>query len=1177
MEKKENEKKQKVRKETKVSRLKNFKEQSILKFIDNYSKNSNFNYDSKSKIKLTSSDYFSDTIHTMVKKVKNTREPIVIGQVSGFFETASLAGLITSENKSKPVVLFFDKNNNNIQNAIFNTLLMTACSSRKEYLTAIFGLNDLDIVKVFNSKAYEKIYSDALAELNSDENSASKITEEKIEKHIMSKFISKELLNKILTQNFSLAKLEDYVSNKKYNKEEHLKLLLNKVKKSLNKEMFSLFKNVANTICTYFSLQDNFQMHYEYLLKDIKRNDLHILDNEDIYQGYRKLITKKGTGNVKFLPNIDISQKEDLKQLYEVMKQENLYLKNIGRNKFSVDVAFVPHIRRLAYSYPWFKKISQYFIETTRDHKKKEDAGMLVLDRTSTLYNADREKMGAKFMDEEIKNTPSLLSMQPIEKLDGFDFMTIAGINIGSAYTSYPDVMRLIDFAKVNKVNTVLMQSLIFSEHKRFKTKERNVSDKKFPTLDSRLKEAKKIVDDLNNSGSRVIYALGDEDYNLREELFYTYFHKELKETNNFLIREDTDEKHDWIKEVIYNDLIPYMLRSGKDIITYYDDEGVKKTRIGEVCAYINAIKQGLPLGDLENLVDEEGLPLINEEYLKNNEMFKIVHETIVDFDKNNSKLSVDMVNATYSFDTQYANPDDFIKKRMKLYQTGAIEHPSNSQIMLDSRQGYMGASLIGGREAKLALTTPQLTADERFLNEKFLSGQKRVLSSPTYKRVNQKHTTLNFPGGWHISGDLDQTLRITPYWKRSKEVMDYVQRDGNPLPKVVELFITDIQTGSITERLETLLKFIDYAIYTYKPDIVSFLGDIIQGWNYQRFGLESRHTSAQSIGQQTVDILALLRPYFKAFFGVVPPDAFEIDANISSEESDLIFDYLIENDLIEKIRSEQGFVYAIKDDIDYTKIELPERLKPYEEHIKRRLNTITLVKQLKIVEGNHCKNSDWLHKGYKPLESLKAQLQELAKASGADVDIQYAEYIMNKSGDFVEGSYSFSVINGYNILSAHSFKPQVKGAGGSPCRSMASVIESIGPDYKDIHMVDQGHLHVLDLGVINGRLYSTIPGMAGQSGFEQERGYYSHPGGLLRIYQPGGLVTFDKISPAFIDNWEIQNPEIRKIGLRKHVMNELTQKAIVIASEMPEQIHAPLQRTLAPAPLTRKIGPKIS
>ncbi len=863
------------------------------------------------------------------------------------------------------------------------------------------------------------------------------------------------------------------------------------------------------------------------------------------------------------------------------MEQENIYTKNLEKNKFSVDIAFIPHIRRLNYSFPWFKKISQYFIETTRDHKKKEDAGMLNLGRTSTLYNPDREKMGAKFMDEEIKNTPSLLNMQPIEKLDGFDFMTMAGINIGSAYTSYPDVLRLMDFAKANKVGTVLMQSLIYSEHKRFRTKERNVCDKKYPTLESRLKEAKKLIDDLNQSGARVVYQLGDEDDNLREELFYTYFHKELKEANNFLIREDTDEKHDWIRDIIYNDLIPYMLRSGKDITTYYDSDGVKRTRIGEVCSYIDAVKQGLPLGDLENLVDEDGNKLINEEYLKNNEKFKIVNEVIVDFDKSkeNSRLSVDMINPTYSLSTQYANPDDFIKKRIKIYQTGGVDYPSNSQIMLDCRQGYMGASIVGGENAQLALNTSQLTADERFLNKQFLSGQKRVLSSPTFKRVNLKQTRLNFPGAWHITGDMDQVLRMTPYWRRSKEVMDFVQKTGEPLPKRVEMFITDIQTGSITERLATLLKYIDYMIYTYDPEIVSFLGDLIQGWNYQRFGVESRHTSAQSIGQQTVDILTLLRPFFKTFFGVIPPKAFEIDNDnikIDRNESNLIFEYLLENDLIEERCTDNGYVFAIKDGIDYSKIEFPERLKPYEEHVKRRLNTIILVRQIKIAEGNHEKNSDWNHKGYKPLESLKAQLCELKEAAGADVDIQYAEYILNSAGDFVEGSYCYSEINGYNTLSAHNFRSPVKGTGGSPCRSMATSIEALGLEYKDIHIALQGHLHVFDFGIFNERVCGVVPGMAGQSGFEQERGYSSHPGGLATIYNPAGPLSFDLMNSNFIDNWEIKNPEIKKIGLYNHIQNTLTQKAVVIGSEIPKQIHQPFQRTLAPAKLAKKLGPTI-
>lgn len=1175
------------RKMSKAQRLKQFKDQNILEFMRNHNVENELKFDQNAKMKLTSSDEFKDSIESLSKSAQNSDYPVVIGQVSGFFETATLAGLLANncKEKTKPSVLFFDKNPNNIQNALWNTLLINSCETREEYLTNVFQLSEVDIVMIFLPKEYEKVVNKVLKEnpkLNIEDMKS-------VNEYIVKNYFTPGYIKEVLSQKFSFTKLENYLLMKTYDKEAHLDQLLKLAKPKLSKEMYSLFEELSKNMCEHFSQKEHFSDHIGYLLKDIKRNkETHILDNEKAFNGFKTLINKNGTGNIKFLPGVDISKVEGLLKLESSLKQENIISDDIKQNEFPIDISVIPHIRRLKDTFPFFKKNSQYFVETNRDELKRDDSGKVLYSRTTALHIPDYDKIGANFIEEELRNQTKLEYIKPMEALDGFpNIASMAGINFGYIYTSYTDLQNIIDNAKADKVHTMFIQSLIYSEHKRYQTKRRNLTDPKYPTLDSRLKAAKALVEDLNASGMNVIYQIGDEDINLRDELFYTYFFKELKQVGNFLKREDMDEKYDWAKEIISDDLIPYLIRSGKDITTYYNEKGEKKTRIGDICSYISAVKNGTPLGNLSKLVDENGNKLIDESYFKNRDNFEVVNEKRVNFDRsnnlsdNNNRLSVDMIaNPNFSKDTQYSSPEAGIVNRIKIEQSGANKYGNNSQVLLDSRQSHMGANIIGGRFAQMAITTPQLTADDRYLRQDFLAGKKQVNSDSVHKRINLSQKRMNFPGSWTWSGDLDWIFKLNPYWRRSREVQEHVQKTGQGLPNIVELHINDIQLGSITERIATFLKLIDIAMYKYGANVVTFLGDHQQGWNYQRFAVESRHTAGMSVGQQSVDFVKLERPWIKSMFGVVSLKLFESseEFKVDEELSTLIVDYLYEGGYLERKFGEYGYVNCIKRDIDYDNLNLnlPERLKPYEEHIKRRLRTVRLVYLFKLAEGNHEKNSDWSHKGYKPVDSIVSELESFKMFSGSDVDIKYAEFIINNEGDYIEGSYCYSEINGYNTLSAHNLRAPFKGSGGSATRSMANWSESQGIEYKNIDIFEQGHLHNFEMSVLNGKLYTVIPGIAGQSGFEQMLGYASHPRGMMKIYKPDGRIEFELISSNFIDNWQVMNPEVAAIGLENHIRNTLAQEAVIISGDMPKQIHQPDQRTLKPAQLTRKLGPSI-
>ena len=53
----------------------------------------------------------------------------------------------------------------------------------------------------------------------------------------------------------------------------------------------------------------------------------------------------------------------------------------------------------------------------------------------------------------------------------------------------------------------------------------------------------------------------------------------------------------------------------------------------------------------------------------------------------------------------------------------------------------------------------------------------------------------------------LEIGLKVVPYFKRTKEVMNHVQKTGEGLPETGVLYINDTQLGSLTERIEYFIK----------------------------------------------------------------------------------------------------------------------------------------------------------------------------------------------------------------------------------------------------------------------------------------------------------------------------------------------------------------------------------
>ena len=120
--------------------LKKFRETSFITYLEN----NGISFDSEiakgEKVKLCSSDDFTSVVQEFEEKYTDEKAPVMIGHVGGFYVTASLAGLSEHISTTKPYILFFDRKDANVQNAIYNTLLMKACTSKEQYICRLFGL-----------------------------------------------------------------------------------------------------------------------------------------------------------------------------------------------------------------------------------------------------------------------------------------------------------------------------------------------------------------------------------------------------------------------------------------------------------------------------------------------------------------------------------------------------------------------------------------------------------------------------------------------------------------------------------------------------------------------------------------------------------------------------------------------------------------------------------------------------------------------------------------------------------------------------------------------------------------------------------------------------------------------------------------------------------------------------
>ena len=1157
--------------------LRKFREKNLISYLESNGMTFDAEIPKGEKVKLCSSDDFSGMIEDFQEKYDGERAPIMIGHVGGFYVTASLAGLSEHISNTKPYVLFFDRKDANVQNAIYNTLLMKACTSKEQYICRLFGLSSVEMVKALKPSLYVSYIEEVLKDREELKDVTSKKEKKdilktlyeqdakEIDKEIKKRFVNHELIDELFKKEFSLTKIQKYVKNKKYDEQDHYEHLLKYTKNKLTKREFEVFRKLASHMTSYLARGDNYQDLVRYLTSDIKKNgERHILANDEIFEGYKRLFPSKGS-YVKFVSGVDISTQKGVQKLEEILRRDGFIGESVKENDFAIDLAFIPHMNQLREAYPLLKKHVQDYIMLYKGDGGKNN--YFVTNSTATLDEKTLDSIGATFIKKERKNRRELKHLSEIEQREGYPLlMFMAGSNFGNIYHSEVDTNNMIDMAIANHVDTIYIQGLIYSTYYHNQTSRRLLSDPTYETLDSRLQAAQKVIKKLNKAGIKVVYQMGDEEYNLYQDLFRIYVREQGVKGNNFLKREDLRSKFDWVRPIIIQELIPYMIRSGEDICNLYTDEETH-TNVSKVCHAIKRYKEGLPLGE------ESGL--IKPEFLEDNDMFRVVYSTIDRYSQEDPSIAVNLI----ASNGRSSKGNASVMKNLRLYQSDVIDKSKlvrTPQLFVDSKQPFMSIAYQGD---EFTMNVPPMINDSYYMeNPELLPGIKEhVLGDPTYKRVTQVSSKPNYPGGWMISGDIRERMIIVPYFKRVKEVMDYVQRTGKGFDQKTVGIINDWHIGSIAERPDYAVKFLDYLFYHCNPTGLIINGDLQQGSNYGKYPNEARHVGANSMTQQMVSASKLMRPYMREGLGIIKGgfEGHTENGLIDTATSREIMDHLSKIGLIEERQGIYENATRIKRGVDYKTVDLklPRHLKPYEKDIREKLSKIVNLEFTDIAEGNHEANSDWNYKGYNEIELLRQEIENLKAYSGSDIDLTLTEFLVNGKGDFVSAPYGFRTINGYNTLFSHSFG---KGGGASPTVGISKWQSKMAPHLPRIDIINGAHFHCFETSVIDNTLITVTGSSSGQSGFEQNLGLSSQPLFVIERYLPDGRICLETIGTDFLDHYQIQNPYIRAKGLDNFILECMTEEATVFDKEKPKQIQKLYQRKLQVKAPNKVIGPDI-
>ena len=776
--------------------------------------------------KLTSTDKFDKTLEylTSIQKYSGLAAPSMLANIGGVDAALSLYANVAQKTKGTPHILFIDRNPSHIDNLLFR--MITAVlnpGSRREYIADIFGVTDPEQRKSINPDSIS---------------------------------------------------LDDKVI-KAYDVSKHYEMLKAKAKEKFaeSPKLLEEYLESIYRITNHLGANSNYRQFVTGLRANIDANPkTHYLASDGLYRSVSGVI-KNGSTYAHVMWG-DITLPDGEAAIRKVIKKYGL--SKGGTLPF--DIAFIPDLKNSMDSLvPFLRKNVGDVIYTRKDVKKNErfldteDASQLVIStkKAKEIEGYKEEKLKRVKIGEKVR-------VSKAEAREGIPpVLFLSKLDIGSKYCDEKTLEYITEKAIGAGVELALVNGAVYGPFFFWENKRRALIDPEYPTLDAQLRR----YAEWRQGFKKVVHIMNDNDSKIIEDLNALFVNEYMRRTEGKLNigtsvgwqREYRNSRWDDAKRIIRDCVYPFLLYLGEDAAGLYTEDNYRSP-IFELVSGFQRLEEGGNLKPAEKKVlqgNRKKRKAFEAVMNHGNDKFEVVHEFSKMFDEKKNLGIRYSGGWTFSKITEYTDPISVPKQNVLRSQNGHLKDVLKEQIIADGRAAMLYFNATDGE--RVTLLVPGMADDRRYFTNEF-APIRQVLQDPTHKRASQQNKTLNVPGGVVISGDIKKNMTIEPYIPFIIERMEKVQKTGTPYEETVIPIIHDVQTGSITERVDMFMKFLDYAIHERKGKGILSVGDLLQGRNYREMPNENHWLSTVSISVQQDNVNEMIRPFvpYIKFFKMV-------------------------------------------------------------------------------------------------------------------------------------------------------------------------------------------------------------------------------------------------------------------------------------------------------------------
>ncbi|MBN2881842.1 metallophosphoesterase [Candidatus Woesearchaeota archaeon] len=213
---------------------------------------------------------------------------------------------------------------------------------------------------------------------------------------------------------------------------------------------------------------------------------------------------------------------------------------------------------------------------------------------------------------------------------------------------------------------------------------------------------------------------------------------------------------------------------------------------------------------------------------------------------------------------------------------------------------------------------------------------------------------------------------------------------------------------------------------------------------------------------------------------------------------------------------------------------------------------TLEQIEAIMVVPGNHEWNTDKMYFGTTYVTALKSMLKENKLMSGRSVVLDFPEFVLDQTGNVMRTPSSMFKVNDLTYLAQHVFSEKGAGKGSStrPSTHLLSYNRNMGHFASSVDFMIGAHYHIFDIAASENVMAVIAGGMAGLSGYEQQRQYGDGAGpvGVLIDSFPDGSLGIEAVTWNFLSSYSARHPLVSSKGVDSFVNDCF---AIDVSSQM--------------------------